>query len=336
MMQDFTDRATGLVVTLGLATKADILSVRPLTGGVASDIGVVQTTRGAFCVKFALDRLRVAQDWRVPISRNRAEYEWLRFVESVVPGAVPHLFGRDDAAGGFAMELIDGPDVVLWKSALLTGRSLRQEAALVGDRLGRIHRAGAAAGFDRAGFDNRDLFRAIRIEPYLSFTATRHPDIADQLNRLTNSLYQSEQTLIHGDVSPKNILIRPAGPVFLDAECATMGDPAFDLAFCINHLVLKAVHVDPRILASIAGFWAAYSAHVTWEDAAYLQARVAALVPALMLARIDGKSPVEYLSEQERTSVRQLALGLLAQHHSGLTALVQAIGDHLPAAKEAR
>ena len=89
MTQDFTNRATGLVVTLGLASEADILFVKPLTGGVASDIGVVQTTGGAFCVKFALERLRVAQDWRVPVSRNRAEYDWLAFAGSIVPGAVP-------------------------------------------------------------------------------------------------------------------------------------------------------------------------------------------------------------------------------------------------------
>ena len=207
---------------------------------------------------------------------------------------------------------------------------------MVADALGRIHRAGAAPGFDRTGFDNRDLFRAIRIDPYLSFTATRHPAVADRLNQLAEALFAAHQTLVHGDVSPKNILIRPAGPVFLDAECATMGDPAFDLAFCINHLVLKSDHIDIRILDSIPMAWTAYAPHVTWEDAAALQARVAALVPALMLARIDGKSPVEYLSEPERVHIRQLALGLLAQDHATLATLVQAIADHLPTAKDIR
>lgn len=322
MTQSLETRAIALVTSLGLATAADILGVTPLTGGVASDIGVVRTTMGDFCVKFALERLRVAQDWRVPVSRNRAEYDWLAFAGTVAPGAVPGLFGRDDAAGGFAMQLIAGPDVVLWKTALLGGASRGQEAVGVGDALGRIHRASVAPGFDRAPFANRDLFRAIRIDPYLNFTATRHADIAERLSGLANSLYHAEQTLIHGDVSPKNILIRGASPVFLDAECATMGDPAFDLAFCINHLVLKAAHVDPKILASIAQFWTAYVPHVTWEEATGLQARVAALVPALMLARIDGKSPVEYLSEPERDQLRHLSRDLLGRHPATLAALV--------------
>jgi 5-methylthioribose kinase len=336
MTQTFDERAVELVVTLGLLAPSDIVSVRTLTGGVASDIGVVQATGGAFCVKFALGQLRVAQNWQVPISRNRAEYDWLAFAGTIVPGAVPQLFGHSAAAAGFVMELIGGPDVVLWKTAILSGQSLGQEAAVVADALGRIHNAGSAPSFDRAGFNNRDLFRAIRIEPYLSFTATRHPAVAVRLNQLADGLYAAHQTLVHGDISPKNILIRPAGPVFLDAECATMGDPAFDLAFCINHLVLKAAHVDTRILTSIPIAWAAYAPHVTWEGATTLQARVAALVPALMLARIDGKSPVEYLSEPARRHIRQLALGLLAQDHTTLGSLVQAISDHLPIAKDSR
>lgn len=322
MSLPFNDRAAALIVSLGLGAKADILSVRPLTGGVASDIGAVETTHGTYCVKFALEQLRVAQDWRVPVSRNRAEYDWLRFAGAVVPGAVPRLFGRNDTLGGFAMELIAGPDVVLWKAVMLTGLSLGQEAAAVADALGRIHRAGTAPTFDRTGFANRDLFRAIRIDPYLSFTATRHPGVSDRLTALANSLYQAEQTLIHGDISPKNILIRPSGPVFLDAECATMGDPAFDLAFCMNHLVLKALHVDMRILLAVSVFWNAYAPHVNWEGADQLEARVAALIPALMLARIDGKSPVEYLSGPLRDHIRQLSLGLLTRRHATLAELI--------------
>ena len=310
-------RAIALVTLLGLATAADILGVTPLAGGVAAGIGVVRTTMGDFCVKFVLERLRVAQDWRVPVSRNRAEYDWLAFAGTVVPG----LFGRDDASAGFAMQLITGPDVVLWKTALLGSASRGQVAVGVGDALGRIHRASVAPGVDRAPFANRDLFCAIRIDPCLNFTATRHADIAERLSGLANSVYQAEQTLIHRDVSPKNILIRGASPVIPDAECATMGDPAFDLAFCITHLVLKAAHVVSILLASIARFWTAYVPHVNWAEATELQARVA-VVPALMLTRIDGKSPVESLSEPARGQLRHLSRDLPGDHPASLAALV--------------
>jgi thiamine kinase-like enzyme len=105
--------------------------------------------------------------------------------------------------------------------------------------------------------------------------------------------------LIHGDFSPKNILMGPKGPVILDAECATFGDPAFDLAFVENHLLLKGAW-QPQWRApytdALIALQRAYLAHVRWEPCANVLARTAALLPGLMLARIDGKSPVEYLA----------------------------------------
>jgi hypothetical protein len=117
-------------------------------------------------------------------------------------------------------------------------------------------------------------------------------------------------------VSPKNILHGPLGPVFLDAECAWFGDPAFDLAFCLNHLLLKGARdgVDrTRYDTAFSALAGAYLAGVDWESAAGLEARAAALLPALFLARIDGKSPVEYLTlESERAAVRRAAAPLIA------------------------
>jgi aminoglycoside phosphotransferase (APT) family kinase protein len=120
---------------------------------------------------------------------------------------------------------------------------------------------------------------------------------------------------VHGDVSPKNILCGPDGPVFLDAECAWWGDPAFDLAFCLNHLLLKCLWVPSARAGLMACFDAmatTYLRHVTWEAAATLEARAAQLLPGLLLARVDGKSPVEYITtETARDTVRSVASFLL-------------------------
>ena len=124
----------------------------------------------------------------------------------------------------------------------------------------------------------------------------------------------TRRVLIHGDVSPKNILSGPKGPVLLDAECATYGDPAFDLAFCLNHLALKSMHVPDhgRVLGdSFRALAEAYLEQVTWEPPAELEARATSLLAALALARVDGKSPVEYLSEQTRERVRAAARRLV-------------------------
>jgi aminoglycoside phosphotransferase (APT) family kinase protein len=122
--------------------------------------------------------------------------------------------------------------------------------------------------------------------------------------------------LVHGDVSPKNILIGASGPVFLDAECAWWGDPAFDIAFCLNHLLLKCLWTPaatPAFLASFDALADAYLSAVDWEPPGALEQRAAALLPGLFLARVDGKSPVEYITEErQREQVRLAARELLA------------------------
>jgi len=327
------DRCRRLIDDLGLS--GDLRSVTPLGGGVASDIAVLDLGDRRLCAKFALAKLKVAADWFAPVRRNRAEYEWLRFAGSVVPQAVPHLYGWSAAENGFAMEFLEGDGVTLWKGAILRGEPMpvRETAARVGDVLGRIHAASTAPGFDTGAFRNREDFHALRIEPYLLFTATRHPDLAGRLTGLAEALFAREGVLVHGDVSPKNILMRGDEPVLLDAECATMGDPAFDGAFCLNHLILKAVHVPELrddLLASSGAFWQAYAAHISWEGAEALEERVCALLPALMLARVDGKSPVEYLSEDERDFVRQVSRALIADPPTDLARIIEFLRGKLP------
>lgn len=328
MSEDHTElsaRCRALVEELGIGRADEVTDVERLTGGVASDIARVRVGGGDICVKFALPQLRVAAEWKAPVHRSAAEYAWLTVAAKVAPDSAIGLLGRSDTLNGFAMEFISGDDVTLWKAALLAEAPDRGEAEAVGAVLGRIHQASAATGFDTAPFQNRDDFRALRIEPYLTFTASRHPSVAAPLIALADRLYVSDRILVHGDVSPKNILFRSQGPVILDAECATMGDPSFDPAFCINHLLLKAAHLPAsrqRLLASVGRFWRAYAAHVTWEPPAMLEARVCSLLPALMLARVDGKSPVEYLTEEGRETVRTLAVDGLVHPADSLAGLV--------------
>ena len=319
-------RCRRLLTSLGIDNK-DISAV-PLTGGVASDIALVTLGERQLCAKFALAKLKVAEDWFAPIGRNRAEYDWLHFAGSILPDAVPKLYGWSEAENGFAMEYLGGDDTYLWKTAMMQGTADRSEAARVGDALGRLHAASTAPDFAADAFHNHDDFHALRLDPYLLFTAQKHPALSDTLNRLVEDLRHRSTVLIHGDVSPKNILIRGGSPVLLDAECATLGDPSFDTAFCLNHLILKALHLpasSPSLLATALAFWQSYAAHVSWEDAADVEARTCALLPALMLARVDGKSPVEYLTPKEQDKVRSLAPPLIATPVRTLAAFIDQI-----------
>jgi aminoglycoside phosphotransferase (APT) family kinase protein len=291
----------------------------PLNGGVSSDIYRVDLPSGVtICIKRALARLKVAADWRAPVSRNRWEAEWMRVAGSIVPLAVPKILGEDRDAGCFAMEFFPPDRFTTWKSKLAGGDIDADEAARVGDVLGRIHAATADRDDIAARFSTDDIFYDIRLEPYLVATARAHPQLAPTLQALVETTRNTRRTLVHGDFSPKNILCGTAdraGPVIVDAECAWFGDPAFDLAFVLNHLLLKGAWRPPwkrRYHDAFRALVNAYLAHVSWEDADRLEARAAALLPALMLARIDGKSPVEYITEPAiKEWVRTFARALL-------------------------
>ena len=292
-----------------------------LSGGVSSDIWRVDLPSGRVCVKRALPRRRVAQLWEAPIERNRYERLWLQTAAAAAPGAAPQVLAWDDEHGLFAMEYLDFP---VWKSLLRSGSADTAFAGRVGAALAAIHGATAGREEVRARFPTDAIFHAIRLEPYLLATARRHADLSSILEDLSQRTAGAKRCLVHGDVSPKNILVAPRGPVFLDAECAWYGDPAFDVAFCLNHLFLKCVWVPQAREAFLACFdalCASYLSRVGWEQSGELEARAATLLPGLLLGRIDGKSPVEYLDEPQRLLVRTAARKLLMDAHPTLTEL---------------
>jgi NAD(P)-dependent dehydrogenase (short-subunit alcohol dehydrogenase family) len=64
----------------GLAASDEAPAITPLTGGVSSDVFRVDLRGGPICVKAALDKLRVAADWRAPVERSANEAAYLRVV----------------------------------------------------------------------------------------------------------------------------------------------------------------------------------------------------------------------------------------------------------------
>ena len=233
----------------------------------------------------------------------------------------------------FVMEYLDPADHRLWKSELMAGRVDLAFAGEVGASLAAIHAATAGDEAVAAMFPTGAFFEALRLEPYLRATGRRHPALAGRLNALADRTAATRRALVHGDVSPKNIMIGPSGPVLLDAECAWYGDPAFDLAFCLNHLLLKCLHVPAatgEFLAAFDRLAAAYLRGVAWEPSADLEARVAALLPGLFLARVDGKSPVEYVTgEAAKNRVRRVAIPFIESPPPMLEAIRDAWADEM-------
>jgi aminoglycoside phosphotransferase (APT) family kinase protein len=300
---------------LGLIGRDERPAMTALDGGVSGDVYRVDLASGPVCVKRALARLRVPGDWTAPVERSGYEVAWLKTVEAIDPRLAPTVIASDPAAHLFVMRYLDPRSHPVWKDELAAGRVQISFAAEVGRSLGRIHAATAHDPIASSRFQTASLFNALRIEPYLLATARAHPELAASLEDLAVKTLASRIALVHGDISPKNILVGPGGPVFLDAECAWFGDPAFDLAFVATHLLLKTLwrpqHAD-RYLSSLARLTDAYFQQVDWEPPSGLSARAAALLPALLLARVDGKSPAEYLSAEDHTFIRTVVPPMIA------------------------
>jgi tRNA A-37 threonylcarbamoyl transferase component Bud32 len=317
---------------MGLLRPGETFSAETLAGGVSSDILRIEL-RGrspavSFCFKRALAKLKVAADWRAPVERNHAEVEWMRVADALAPGSVPRILGEDAQAGAFAMEYLAPAEHPVWKNQLRDGDIQIETAAAVARVIVAIH-AGTALREDLAQrFANDHIFHPIRLEPYLLATAPHHPDCAARLHELAETTAHTKLALVHGDLSPKNILVAAHGPILLDAECAWYGDPAFDLAFCLNHMLLKCLwrpQWRERYLACYDALASTYLARVSWEPPAAIEARVAHLLPGLFLGRVDGKSPADYLAdEKDKDCVRRVARRFLLKPVDQLAAICDA------------
>ncbi|MBK1875896.1 phosphotransferase family protein [Pelagicoccus mobilis] len=280
-------------------------TLTPLTGGVSSEIYLVEDGEKRFVVKRALAKLKVEADWFADTSRNHSEQAYIRYVGEMRPDAMPAIVGSDAEAGLFAMEFLDGFEN--WKQAMLAGECSIELAAKAGKLLGEIHAASWGDVKVLAEFDSIPNFDQLRIDPYLRATAEKHEDIKPLILAEAERLMTSRECLIHGDYSPKNILYSEDRLVPLDCEVACYADAAFDLSFYLNHLFLKSLYHAPKRLAFADMIDAAIIAYREGnpENAEGVINRTAKLLPMLMLARVDGKSPVEYLASEKQEFVRK-------------------------------
>ncbi len=315
------------LVRMGLAGEGEAVRITPLTGGVSSLIVRVDAGGQTFCVKQALPELKVALHWSAPLSRSHAELAWIREAGRIAPGSVPAILGEDRASFCFAMSWLAPAQHPVWKLQLRDGHAEAAFAAAVGSTLAQIHAATAHRAELAETFAFDEHFFELRLDPYFGQAARVHADCAPILQQLIADTAARKIALVHGDVSPKNLLAGPAGPVFLDAECAWYGDPAFDAAFCLCHLLAKCLWRPasaPAFLACFDAFATTYLQGATWEATPALEARIARLLAAILLARVDGKSPLEYLTEPDRAKQRAFALRWVRDPASQLSTLRKA------------
>ncbi|MGC9995444.1 MAG: aminoglycoside phosphotransferase family protein [Terriglobia bacterium] len=282
------------------------MSVRELGGGVSNTVLLVEGKgpggeERRWVVKQSLEKLRVKDDWRSERSRIFREAEAIQALGPVLgPETVPQIVhvGHDD----YLFVMTAAPvGSATWKEAMLEGQVNKGVARQAGKLLARMITASHHDPSFRTAFADRTVFDQLRIDPYYRTAAARHPDVRPLIQKLIHDSWQIRSALVHGDFSPKNMLVRDTHISLIDFEVVHWGDPAFDAGFLLNHLFLKAFHqpqfAGPYFLAA-REFWGELVRGTAGASLADFETMTVRHLAALMLARIDGKSPVEYIRDE--------------------------------------
>jgi aminoglycoside phosphotransferase (APT) family kinase protein len=205
----------------------------------------------------------------------------------------------------------------MWKTDLMAGRLDFQVGKKVMDTLAVVHNHCATDQEVAQEFADNQIFYELRISPYIEFTCEKHPKLKEYAAPIIKELMESKITLVHGDYSPKNVVVFDETVYITDFEVAHYGHPAFDLGFLCNHLILKSIHMrdfGDGFLAMLRYLLDSYFEKCHYMDKEELEQSFLKLLPLLMIARVDGKSPVEYLVDPAvKEFVRMVAYGLIDQ-----------------------
>jgi 5-methylthioribose kinase len=316
-------------------TKDEQPKITVLQGGVSNKTVLLERETESWVIKQALPKLRVQVDWFSDPSRIHREALGLRYLSQFMPQHVPQFIFEDVDNNVLAMSAVPKPHQN-WKSVLLSGDILQHHVKAFGELLGQLHRQAYERRTDFADFfTDTTFFESLRLEPYYLYTASQIPKAAPFLETLVEDTRMQKTTLVHGDYSPKNILLHNDTFILLDYEVIHWGDPAFDVGFGMTHLLSKAHYLAEQrstFLNSAWVFWKSYSRiikELPWSKG--LEARAVRHTLGCMLARVCGRSPLEYLSDSQRQRQEEIVVDLMPQQLTTFNDLTTAFEKELRA-----
>lgn len=307
-------------------------TARSLGGGVSNVVLSVDGSGQRIIVKQSLPQLKVESEWFAPVDRILSEARSIVLMKELLPDAAPTLLSTDDER--FIISMTGAPPSWMdWKQRLLMGDVAQTVPELLGSRLASLHATTQdGSGLDDEFFDE-SAFEQLRIDPYFRHTAHRVPELREAILATVEQMAAHRSCLVHGDFSPKNLLVDPDQTQvwFIDFEVAHYGDPAFDIAFLLSHLMLKAMHRPQSAAkydAAANTFMQAYE--TARGDETPQKARIMSLVGCLLAARVEGKSPVEYLTADQRVLAMRTATAILRERPSAVSDLTRARTEGAP------
>ena len=331
-----TDNAKDFLERLGICASEDVLSVEMLGWGVSNTLVKAVSETSAFVIKQSLPRLNVGEEWLADIDRIHNEKMCIDLLLPVIKsGSIPLVIGYDPDNYLFVMSCAPESGIN-WKESLLSGDVSPVLAGKAGRILGEMHLFIFSNDKVRVNFSDDKVFVQLRLDPYYYFTASKHEDVADIISDHARELLSNKSVLVHGDYSPKNFIVHQGNLILLDFEVAHYGHPVFDLAFMLNHLFLKSIHDSLSrdvYFQAVSEYLHEYGQFVQGnpllskysnEDCKELLIHLG----CLMLARIDGKSPVEYIVDPNvQGRVRFIAKEIISGKCSDILSVMNLISQ---------
>lgn len=301
---------------LNLIYKDSYPEITEIKGGVSSELWKVSFKSQNYCIKRSLKRLRVEEDWEAPIVRNLNEFNYLNSLESIVPQNIPKPIAYSHEYNMFIMQYFDEKEFKNWKLQLKAGIANYAVVKKLADIVGTIHQFTYKNRHSIMNkFQNEDIFYHTRIKPYFLSLIDKYSNLREYILQSIDLMQKNKHVLVHGDISPKNILVSNKKVILLDAECAWHGDPAFDIAFLLNHMLLKCLfnsNLNKYFLDSYELILNKYIKYVIWEEIENFTKRLSNIIPILILARIDGRAPVEYIQNNAlKNKIRNMAINIM-------------------------
>ncbi|MBQ6427068.1 MAG: phosphotransferase [Clostridia bacterium] len=306
----------------GLISNGSDHTITYCKGGVSGTVVYVDRVgKTPMIIKQALAQLKTKETWLCDPNRMGIEYDSNRIYHELMPENAPEVYFYDEENYIYGREAVPD-DCQMWKADLMSGLLDFQVAEKSIRTLVTVHNRCAGDEAVRERFGDKEVFYNLRINPYIEFTVNKYPEWNEDARKVISLLMDSGISLVHGDYSPKNIMVtKGRGISVLDYEVAHYGHPAFDLAFFSNHFILKSIRfpeIRDAYLSMLEYMVGIYMREMTFMDRSEMENATLSVLRFLLIARIDGKSPVEYLvgDDEKQQKARNIVKIMFAENIS--------------------
>ena len=318
-------------IWLDTINQEKIIQYKKLRGGVSSEVYHVRTNKNNYCIKRSLKRLLVKKKWIANTNRIKFEYLWLKHCQNILKRNIPNTYEFNYKKKYIVMEYLKTSQYKTLKQLYFKRIININTIKLISKHLYKIHSNSSNYRTKKTFEGNYKNFYDLRLDPYFNEVGRVYPKYKEYIKKINENYIKNSSTLVHGDFSPKNILVDKNKIIYLDAECCNFGDPVFDLVFFTNHLLIKSIFLKDKsqeFIKLYLSFYKEYLSNLSTKNFNSYIDRIIKMTPIMLLSRVDGKSPVEYISKENiKNIIRKKSFLLLDGKINSLNDIIKVINE---------